>query len=967
MAIHLQTLGGLRAHRDGAELDQLRSQRLRAALLVYLAIERRVSREHLSTVFWPESSSEKARHALRQSLYQLRRILGDDWVEVRSHELLAGDGVSTDVGAFIAALDSGDAEAAARSYSGPFLDGVHLADLKSWESWVDGKRAEYARAFQKASRGWVETRFAASDLEGATEAARRWAAADALDDEAQHRLIEVLAAAGDRAEAIRHYETYSRLLEAEDLQPLDETVELIERVRSGAAASVALQSSSERVPPAAAQRSRVRWSGGRVVAAAIMLLLVLWAVWKWNGRTTPAAPPFSSTAVAVFPFSVRGDDDAEFLRDAMASLLGTAMDGATLVRPVDARAIFAAVSREGAAAPDLDVGGRLAARLGAGLFVLGNVVAVGDQLQIDAVVYSARTPTEPLHRAAVSGERERLFDLVDRLAAQLLSGFGDPSADRLLRTAAVATSSLPSFKAYLEGEERMRTGEFERAADAYLQAIALDSTYAVAHYRLALAREWAPLPGNHRSAHDAARFASRLTPRDRALLEAYEAWRVGNAVEAERRYRAILARYPDDVEAWHQLGEIHFHFGYLLGRPIADSEEAWRQVLLHEPRNVFAVPHLARIAAAKGRVTAIDSLLAPFTPHELRTDRRLLEARLLRALGAGDAAETHSLVEELRRSEDLTAWRLGIWISVFSPDPAAVRPVLGALVQDNRRPRTRAALLWLSSVLHVASGQVVDARKLMALASAAEGETSDPARRWPFEIVTSMLAATLPLPYSDSALADLRRRTATAAFPPVSQIDVLNNDLDVGTSLQLEPLRQYTMGVLSLRLRDPVSAGVAAATLSRLAASPDANMFIRDLDRGLRARINLQTGRAEEALRLLDALEFGDAQGDVTTIPFIARANERFLRAEVLEALGRDREALTWLSSIGKGSIDELPFGAPVHLRQARIHERLGERGAAANHYAHFARLWAESDTEFQPVVRLARAKVAELDGSQGR
>ena len=54
MAIQIITFGGLRAvHDDNGELDSLLSQHSRAALLVYLAVERRVSRESLTTVFWP--------------------------------------------------------------------------------------------------------------------------------------------------------------------------------------------------------------------------------------------------------------------------------------------------------------------------------------------------------------------------------------------------------------------------------------------------------------------------------------------------------------------------------------------------------------------------------------------------------------------------------------------------------------------------------------------------------------------------------------------------------------------------------------------------------------------------------------------------------------------------------------------------------------------------------------------------
>src|SRR5918912_57541 len=100
MAVQLLTLGGLDVVGATGEPERLLGQHSRAALFVYLAVERRVSREALTAVFWPESDAEHARHALRQSLYQLRKAVGDEWIDSRAHELVVRDDVSTDAQAF---------------------------------------------------------------------------------------------------------------------------------------------------------------------------------------------------------------------------------------------------------------------------------------------------------------------------------------------------------------------------------------------------------------------------------------------------------------------------------------------------------------------------------------------------------------------------------------------------------------------------------------------------------------------------------------------------------------------------------------------------------------------------------------------------------------------------------------------------------------------------------------------------
>jgi tetratricopeptide (TPR) repeat protein len=140
---------------------------------------------------------------------------------------------------------------------------------------------------------------------------------------------------------------------------------------------------------------------------------------------------------------------------------------------------------------------------------------------------------------------------------------------------------------------------------------------------------------------------------------------------------------------------------------------------------------------------------------------------------------------------------------------------------------------------------------------------------------------------------------------------------------------------------------------------------VRDLDRGLRARLAWTMGRADEALRLLESLESRDSQGDIAVIPFVTRANERFLRGEVLASLGRDADALRWFASLGNGAVADIPLRAPSQLRQAELYERGGNNKQAAQHYARFVELWRHADPQFQPLVETARKRLAMLTRQQ--
>ena len=73
----LITLGGLSV-RNGTVANGLANPRSRLAILAVLAVagDRGVRREKLAAMFWPESDDEKARNALRQALFTLKRDLG---------------------------------------------------------------------------------------------------------------------------------------------------------------------------------------------------------------------------------------------------------------------------------------------------------------------------------------------------------------------------------------------------------------------------------------------------------------------------------------------------------------------------------------------------------------------------------------------------------------------------------------------------------------------------------------------------------------------------------------------------------------------------------------------------------------------------------------------------------------------------------------------------------------------------
>lgn len=231
-SLRLVTLGDLRVEREGVVVRELEPKRLLLAVLAYLVVEGRASRDRLLGLFWPERDPHRARHSLSQALYELRQHLGEAWVDVGSEHIRTTDAVCWDGDRFLLMAEEEGAGPALSVYGGPFLDDFY-SGATGFEHWASGKRASLARQARRLYRAAVDKALASGDGGGALAFARRWVTTDPLDDEAQHRLIEILAARGERVEALRAYDTYRALLAEEKLWPLENTEALMERVRAG--------------------------------------------------------------------------------------------------------------------------------------------------------------------------------------------------------------------------------------------------------------------------------------------------------------------------------------------------------------------------------------------------------------------------------------------------------------------------------------------------------------------------------------------------------------------------------------------------------------------------------------------------------------------------------------------------------------------------------------------------------------
>ena len=326
----------------------------------------------------------------------------------------------------------------------------------------------------------------------------------------------------------------------------------------------------------------------RIAGVLVLLGLCTVAVWLTFGRRLP---PVAPTRLAVLPFAVPAGGNFAYLAQGMVDLLSRNLDGAEALVTVDPGRVMTAAGRRDAGGLDVEAGREIARRLGAGQYVIGSVVPAGGRLRIQAQLRGQDSSGTPvIAQAAVEGDSTALFELVDRLTAQLLAGLGQGQGARLARTAAVTSRSLPALKSYLDAEQDLRAAQYDSAIAGFQRAVEADSSFALAHYRLAVAALFVGRMGliepAMRRAHA---LGERLGDRDRRLLSAFTDLVRGSPGQAERQYREFLVAYPDDVEAEFQLANLLYTYNAPRGRSPMEAAEHYVRVLEVDPKFVCPI------------------------------------------------------------------------------------------------------------------------------------------------------------------------------------------------------------------------------------------------------------------------------------------------------------------------------------------------------------------------------------------
>jgi DNA-binding SARP family transcriptional activator len=237
--VTITAFGGCRVVVDDAEITAADFGYAKPReLLCFLLDRREATKDQIGVALWPWASPARLRGSFHTTLHHLRAALPADRIvfgngryyfdrslpyayDVESFEtLLARSRNAPDAAA--------DLSAAIDLYRGDYL-----SDLVG-ESWIDERRHQLRRAFDRALSALARLQARAGHYDDAIDVLHRAIVQDPLSEATHRELMRCYTAAGQRGAALRQFKTLTELLRTElNTPPAPETTALHERIRRG--------------------------------------------------------------------------------------------------------------------------------------------------------------------------------------------------------------------------------------------------------------------------------------------------------------------------------------------------------------------------------------------------------------------------------------------------------------------------------------------------------------------------------------------------------------------------------------------------------------------------------------------------------------------------------------------------------------------------------------------------------------
>jgi tetratricopeptide (TPR) repeat protein len=445
------------------------------------------------------------------------------------------------------------------------------------------------------------------------------------------------------------------------VQELIDELEIWQGKKSrGSRAYPVLSSAKESAIAAPAQKQPMKWLAIGLVA----LLVIAAGIVGFRYRSHVAGGDSGTvqgavTSLAIVPFyNATGDTTLNsmgpMIADALTSDIGHSAH-LRMVSPDRLQQVLHDLGVSPESPLDVSTLKRIAEFTHADTIVSGKYERFGQQTRISVTVHDFKNDQEVSLNTDVANDNELLASL-EKLTGDMREKLASsPSILKELQAHSqhVTTKSIPALKAYDEGTQLARAGQYAQAITKLEEATTQDSNFAMAYSKLA--QTYAAM-GYDDKADQASRRAVELSDnlpaQDRFLIQANHASLMHDNAKAIDAYEQLLKVNPDDSDVQFALVNLYEATGNY-----DQAKKSLSKLLSSDPNYVAALMASGRVDIRSGDAQAALDPLNKALSLAIQFDNQQQKGAVLHLLGVAyqrlnkldDALRNYSQALEIRR------------------------------------------------------------------------------------------------------------------------------------------------------------------------------------------------------------------------------------------------------------------------------------------------------------------------------
>lgn len=571
------------------------------------------------------------------------------------------------------------------------------------------------------------------------------------------------------------------------------------------------------------------------------------------------------------------------------------------------RDVLQRMQRPATAHVDYALAREIASREGIKAVVDGNLIAVGGRYLLAVRLMSPQSGDELAKFSETADGPSELLGTIDKLAKRVRGKIGE-SLKKVQGTPPleqVTTPSLEALRKYVQGSRAYAMeGDFAKGIGLMEEAVALDTAFAMAYRKLAIAYSNRGL--SDRSAvllEKAFAHRDRLSDAERYLVTGsyYQTGAHQDLEKAQAAYEQLLDIQPNNSAALNNVGNV-----YVFKKEFTKAEAVYERAIQYGPVAAVHYGNLTRTKVRLGKIEEARKTLTAFrTAFPKNEEATIVGADLEWAVGQYDSS---AAILRLARSRGLDDGNRG--------------DVLWALADDAK--------------LH---GQIRDARKLLHEAWVSYGRAG--LKEAP--VLDALENAELSAWFLDDKRGAARILDDTLAHHPLGNLRLSDSYGRVAhlAAITGRPDAMRTTAAQWEQVRKTKT------------ETGDTLVALR-----IKGEMALAAGRYDEAIA-----DFRGANASMCDFCYLPEIGRAFDMAGKPDSAIAAFTSYLGIRSPRRSFTDGLAL-AGIHKRLGELYEAKGNRADALSHYNTFLSLWKDADPELQPKVLEVRQRVGRLSKS---